>query len=589
MTTSVDIHQTGPAVLPPALRGWADLLALLADDVAIALGPLVAALNQAMPHTRPLSSDAGEVDGYDGLSPRGDLAQLLISEWAIAHEYPDEFVRRFATSELLYLKPALKSPRPPGRIVALVDSGPSQLGARRIAHLATLLVLARRAEQRGLSLTIGVLGNQSEDWIEGNTRSQLTAWLRSRRPTETSLSDIEGRLTELSSDDTVWVLANTSLARLKTNGIRVHQFETDEAGWGQFGPTRLLVKVDRAELRLPLPTSEVSIRVLRGSGWKTTTTGTLKPVGRTPQPDGDANDEAIRFPLFAGAARRLIGRISPDQLGCFAVPTEYQTTHLKRYRFSGDVLATMITKQRIIALVEHNDVIKVEIVGKKFGNLEKLFIPRPDFPLDADEVHDMTTNMLTPMFFHDGTLFLNVAGKGIRIGLRSSAHVGAPIALLGYSDGLDLPFVALEMRAEVTYLKNHSGVPDFPNDAQQMLCGAGTIAIERPGNWEFRHGNTKPCFAANNQTFGLEPGQTAKGLVLTQRGIEMVTLSIGAQLIGLVGPGGHSVITDLSGDVLDVAVHPTLPLIAVQYRTLEILVYDANRRVTVARVKPESS
>jgi len=144
--------------LPDALRPWASQLSLFPEDLALSLGAHVARLAAAIGPMRARNEVVGgELQGYDGLTRRGSPERLLISEWLMAMEAPDEFVRRAAFGEQAYLKPAFRQPQGGRRAVALLDAGPDQLGAPRIAHLALLVVLARRAEAAGVGFSWGVL------------------------------------------------------------------------------------------------------------------------------------------------------------------------------------------------------------------------------------------------------------------------------------------------------------------------------------------------------------------------------------------------------------------------------------------------
>ena len=118
------------------------------------LGPLRLALGPIVSRTRP---GAGEPDGYDGHTRRGAPERLLMSEWLLADEVPDEFLRRAAEGELGYLKLARIEPAGARRCLALFDVGPEVLGAPRLALLALLLAFARRAEEAGAVLIAGAL------------------------------------------------------------------------------------------------------------------------------------------------------------------------------------------------------------------------------------------------------------------------------------------------------------------------------------------------------------------------------------------------------------------------------------------------
>ena len=132
--------------LPSALAAWADELAALPTELALALAPWVGRLALVVgPMAERRSLRAGEPDGFTGLARRGSYERLVASEWALAEHFPDEFVRRAAAGEHLFHELARRSHHGAQRAVAIVSAGPGQLGAPRLAQLALLVVLARRA------------------------------------------------------------------------------------------------------------------------------------------------------------------------------------------------------------------------------------------------------------------------------------------------------------------------------------------------------------------------------------------------------------------------------------------------------------
>ncbi|WP_200948341.1 hypothetical protein, partial [Kitasatospora sp. Root107] len=131
--------------LPAALAPWATALSAISPELAVALGPLLRRLDALVGEREPVADVHGDPDGLGGLSRSGRPDQLLPSEWLLADEYPEEFLRRLVDGELLHLAPEFNKPTVRGRMVALVDAGPTQAGAGRLVQLAALLVLHRRA------------------------------------------------------------------------------------------------------------------------------------------------------------------------------------------------------------------------------------------------------------------------------------------------------------------------------------------------------------------------------------------------------------------------------------------------------------
>ncbi|HNH47206.1 MAG TPA: hypothetical protein PKY30_09215, partial [Myxococcota bacterium] len=114
-------------MIPPSLAAWSSLLELFPEDLRPALlnllGPLQRLLESplAQPH-----HGAGEPAGYSGLSRRGIPERILLSEWLLATELPDEFLRRAATGQLAYLELDRREKQPHRSIFVLFDTGPAQ-------------------------------------------------------------------------------------------------------------------------------------------------------------------------------------------------------------------------------------------------------------------------------------------------------------------------------------------------------------------------------------------------------------------------------------------------------------------------------
>jgi hypothetical protein len=144
--------------LPRPLSAWADELARFSADSSAVLGPWLPALERLLgPFARADPADDGEPDGFQGLGRRGRYERLALSEWGLLDAAPDEFLRRAGSGEHLFHQIGRTTRRGGRRIIALFDAGPLQLGSPRLAHLAWLLVLARRAQRAGVQLQWGVL------------------------------------------------------------------------------------------------------------------------------------------------------------------------------------------------------------------------------------------------------------------------------------------------------------------------------------------------------------------------------------------------------------------------------------------------
>src|SRR5579872_426249 len=97
--------------LPRALQPWAPYLQLMPAEQVAAIAPIVQRLDSAIGPLRVQArGGAGDPDGFDGLSRRGGYDRLLLSEWLLADEMPEEFARRAAMSEHAFLQLARQGP-----------------------------------------------------------------------------------------------------------------------------------------------------------------------------------------------------------------------------------------------------------------------------------------------------------------------------------------------------------------------------------------------------------------------------------------------------------------------------------------------
>jgi hypothetical protein len=256
--------------LPPALRPWAMQLAIFPEESALSLGPHVARLAAAVGSLRPRGeAEGGEPQGYDGLARRGSYERLLLTEWLYALESPDEFIRRAAFGEHAFLKPAFKQPQGSRRTVALLDAGPDQLGSPRIAHLALLVVLQRRAEAVGAEFSWGVLQSPPDRGpFAAVTPSTVRTWLAARTVAPVTGEHVERWREALalgSAPEDCWLVGSSRLGRIP-EAAGLSRVEVEE----QVSPTlrALSVSVRRmartpSSVALELPPPDECIRLLR--------------------------------------------------------------------------------------------------------------------------------------------------------------------------------------------------------------------------------------------------------------------------------------------------------------------------------------
>ena len=123
-----------PSSLDPRFASIRSKLALFPEEHAQALGAMVQRLSALIGRMNATYFHGVDPDGFDGVEQRGEYHRLLTSEWLLAEEVPDEFLRRAAMNEHLFLRLARNEPQGGRRTLVFLDAGPMQLGSPRLVH-----------------------------------------------------------------------------------------------------------------------------------------------------------------------------------------------------------------------------------------------------------------------------------------------------------------------------------------------------------------------------------------------------------------------------------------------------------------------
>lgn len=303
--------------LPESLKPWAAQLALFPEDTALALGEAVRRLRALFgPLGRERPEVTGDPDGYSGLMRRGHYERLLISEWMIADELPEEFIRRASMREHAFLKLAHSESVQGRRSIVLLDSGPDQIGAPRIAQLATLIVLEWRALAAGAQFEWGVLQHvQEHDALHtGITEDSVDDWLHARTSLPASADQVQSWLAHIEPgpEDELWLVSPLE-PEPDQGGRALRRVCIEEIP--EPGRRALHVQVTgnrrgKNELILELPEPRQTVRLLRN------------PFEQV-RPSTQTQDAAIALHapiLFAPSGRRFI--VTTQDGGLAAYPTQ---------------------------------------------------------------------------------------------------------------------------------------------------------------------------------------------------------------------------------------------------------------------------
>jgi hypothetical protein len=255
--------------LPPSLAQWAGYLQIFPEEVSLALGPIIQRVSMLVGSPQPrLNEQEGEPDGFDGLNRRGTYERLLLSEWMLADELEDEFMRRAVMGEHLFLNRAHSSPVGTKASLALFDAGPSQIGSPRIAHIAALIVLANRADSAGSTFSWGVLQQPGAPTQQDVNASNIMSLLKARshrEVTDTAMAAWEKQLATWSGLDDVWLIGGQRLSRIQTKktSSRLCVEDTLEPGKRTLTVSCISASGLSSEVTLELPKNKISTRLLR--------------------------------------------------------------------------------------------------------------------------------------------------------------------------------------------------------------------------------------------------------------------------------------------------------------------------------------
>jgi hypothetical protein len=302
--------------LPRPLAPWGPWLAIFPRELALSLGPVLQRLSFVIgPLRMERANGEGDPDGFDGLARRGPYERLLPSEWLLADEAPEEFLRRAAGGEHTFLRLARPVPGGSRLSVALFDAGPGQLGSPRIAQLAALIVLARRAEAAGVRFGWGILQEPDGPLLTAVTPASVLRLLQSRtthEATEAQIAAWHERLEGWRELDDAWIVGTRRLGGLPMGRRASHLQVWDvlDPRVRRVGVTVIRGSIPSREITLDLPEEDACVRLLRD------------PFGATaPSPRSLAEDLApVSNLLFTGTGSRLLARTVSGAILAVFVP-----------------------------------------------------------------------------------------------------------------------------------------------------------------------------------------------------------------------------------------------------------------------------
>lgn len=158
--------------------------------------------------THHLEPGFDQFSGYDGIENRGDLGDILASEWAISDIEPLEFSRRLAMIETLFRRKVYQSNTQGRAVCLIVDSGAWMLGHNRLLGLGAVFWLAAHSERLGFDF-YWCHTAQPDNWNRGLEREQIQGYLdrvSQKELTQEDLNNIIQSLPVIEADNAIDLL-----------------------------------------------------------------------------------------------------------------------------------------------------------------------------------------------------------------------------------------------------------------------------------------------------------------------------------------------------------------------------------------------
>ena len=559
--------------LPAGLEPWGEALQVLDVELLVGLAPMLRAVEALLTRHEQRAHETGDPNGYDGMTTRGVPERLLMSEWLMAQEAPEEFLRRAAHRELLHLKPAFTQPRSGGEHVVLVDAGPQQHGVPRLVQLAILIVVKRRSSAAGSGLRVGILGDPADRWLVGVLGHVLTTWRQRRQPTGPTVGDIEARLVALTAEgststtaDHLWLVAGPTLAA-QPHEVR-HVITVTEGAYSAAGVSEATVHYDGERVELPLPHHSVAVQALRTAQFRSNSAPSLPYAAPPPG--------AVRHPLFASTSPRLLLR-GVDDRDVWWVNARSGDERLRHTRFPGPVIAAAWLGKRLLALTLEAGRLRVRHVGRRMGDLELIDVAATE-PLSTTTAEQSVRSGLAALHVSGQGVFVSLGDKVIRIDARFVAHIPW-VLTMAVGAQVDAP-------RQITHhqgIASVHGVGTAKAPATRGILGHGTFAALSADGcvWTMYDGSVRL-----QETIEIDGGATVLGVLPTPHGPALMHVASGGLLVRWSTAHHTHTLTELSGSLSRPALHPTLPLLAVQPEPDLVLVAHPVTGDVIRRIRP---
>lgn len=586
--------------LPAALHRWREALTLFPPEIAGALGSMIRRLDVAIgPLQVSAGSGTGEPDGLDGIDRRGKYEHLLLSEWLLAEEAPEEFARRASMGEHSFLRTARRDQTGARVSIALFDAGPGQWGAPRIAHLAALIVLARRAEMAGAAFHWGILqGPENGLRSDPMSPASVTGLLEGRDARDAPWAALTegGEWRDLTSHiDDVWIISGPLRALEHTPRLEVADPldpEDRRLDAAVYTPRRIVRRVS-----LPLPEERLCARLLRDP-FSTAAAGHVRV-------EGAAAPGSTLF--FSGNGSKLITRTPSGEVVFHPIPNSPRAgvgrPRVYRSRTGRPAVAAGRIGRSAVILTRspEGDAFRLECVSGKLDLPQGDFLIVPDPDLTAAEIGLFPClEMPGAGRFKSGVCFL-LDGTLVRVaGSVDAADSGVEPA----ADVLATEVAAISpVAGSVAWVVRSSG--GWVCDGWPLEPGEEGARYDEPGFSAFygfggggvvvlgmeRADGRWTLVDSGHETNVIPPpgtrvvGVSAKTL---ESGAGLVLLEADGRTLSVVAPRWSHCLLPAPDPITHVATDPFAPHVAYSTESGELTVYSLKFEAPVYQFSPEA-
>lgn len=577
--------------LPRALEPWREALQMFPQDLALGVGHAVRRIARLI---GPLRLDAdmrrGVPDGYRGVERRGPLERLLLSEWAILLELPDEFVRRAAMGEQLFTALAHKEPGGVRRSVVLFDGGPRSLGRPRIVQLAVLIALATRAREAGVRFAWGVVQDDRRSQIAELNPASIRRLLEGRSLVEAT--PVDGAewaiaLGEPQAADDLWLVGPAGIEEVVAlgGGTRVVVEDSPDPAQRVVDVTLTRARAAPRKIALELPAEPDCVRLIR------------EPFKRRARVQARAGSSGpIAAMWFDPSGRRLIEQHADGAISATHVqrtPRETVLSVVHRSVPAGEqILGATFSHNRLFTAETDNGALVVRRLGNQGGVGQDwpFLVPPEAFVAlfvgeGATMVIDTKGKALTRVYLLDrrGDLWLGELGKPLGILHRNVS------GLLKVESRVLYAHRAGEDAVRVTRVIDGAAqvVAQWPlrGEGSMVWCagaavvpGEGVAVRVDDGTW---------VYAGGSQPVTLRAPLEAKvvGAAFINGEFGLLHLAVGGRSLAWVSAQGQRTLVTMPRPIARVALNPRTPTVACADEAGLVRVVDTDGHVLSERAR----